>query len=1004
MKHPDYWAFLSYSHQDNLETRKDGTRGCIRWAEWLHEALEQYRVPKEFRDRTTATGEKMPERFFPVFQDEKELPINADLGESIRKALERAPFLIVICSPRSAISRYVNEEVRYFKELGRQNRIMTLMIDGEPNASVGNKAGYTAADECFCPALRFSLDENEEIDTTRSDAQEPIAGDVRIKDSASVREAKQRDLSSHQPMLEYMKLKLLAGLMGIGFDDLAQRDKIRALQEARTKARRARRIAVIVGGLALLAIVSAFFAFQQKKNAERETKRALAAEQTAEEKTSEVVRNLSRADFIAADEAIKAGLNQQALARLARAVRGDPHNSAASRRLLFLLLQQPWFVPAPPGKPTSGLSSSPPDPNTAARRASAKALAEKRLGNDREGVIVAVSDSGGAVAIVRARGKVEWLDNPPASESRSPFDVGFPIEALAFSPDEERLVAVGGYQDEYGHHGDIAVLRKDESRTEPRGLDRGPIPAVAFSPDDRLFVSAGSWWDSDAHLLGTFSPGDEAKIGFSADGRTVTMGDSHSVQLGRQPISKSLGEDPADGSTVLREIVPPNTRYSISSTGKNNTDSSTLTDSQNGRTVQLPAVWIINVAFHPDGKRLLLVMHDKSARLWDIASAAWASEPIVLRDTESDATFAPDGSCFATSSCDGGAGFGDFQLWDTETMRPLSTPIAGHEIFGDRNAPLGPFRFTPSWQLLFSAGPPEGTEQIAQYLALDVPQSDAPAPGWLADLAEAVAGLRLTTGGVFVRIEPATLWQTVAAVRATTMRGDDTWSATIRWWLDESLERTISPRSSVKVSEYVKRRLASTEIHDLVVAGRAAPDNENVFARLAAVAAKNEFTQGIALSASRRARWLRATSTKAIPPAQPAPPAPAPDAAETEFARGEALRKAGGNENEREALACYQRAVELGHVAALHRIGVLYARGLGGGKPDDKKALEWYRKAAEKNFAEAQYDLGVRYIRGLGLDRPDEAAGLELCRKAAAQGWQDAIDMLRDREKAARPK
>ena len=72
-------------------------------------------MPAEFRDRFLTAGEPMPDRFFPVFQDEKELPINADLGESIRKALERARFLIVICSPRSAVSRYVNEEVRYSK-------------------------------------------------------------------------------------------------------------------------------------------------------------------------------------------------------------------------------------------------------------------------------------------------------------------------------------------------------------------------------------------------------------------------------------------------------------------------------------------------------------------------------------------------------------------------------------------------------------------------------------------------------------------------------------------------------------------------------------------------------------------------------------------------------------------------------------------------------------------------------------------------------------------------
>ena len=73
-----YWAFLSYSHQDNLETRKDGERGRIQWAEWLHDALENYRVPAEFRERTTTTGEPMPDRFFPVFQDENQTEWDED--------------------------------------------------------------------------------------------------------------------------------------------------------------------------------------------------------------------------------------------------------------------------------------------------------------------------------------------------------------------------------------------------------------------------------------------------------------------------------------------------------------------------------------------------------------------------------------------------------------------------------------------------------------------------------------------------------------------------------------------------------------------------------------------------------------------------------------------------------------------------------------------------------------------------------------------------------------
>lgn len=107
-----YWAFLSYSHQDNVSVRADGSPGCVRWAEWLHKELESYVVPGEFLNRQTRTGEPMTRRFFPVFQEEKELPIDADLGDSIRTALEQSRFLIVICSldrpyPDTSIRRFV---------------------------------------------------------------------------------------------------------------------------------------------------------------------------------------------------------------------------------------------------------------------------------------------------------------------------------------------------------------------------------------------------------------------------------------------------------------------------------------------------------------------------------------------------------------------------------------------------------------------------------------------------------------------------------------------------------------------------------------------------------------------------------------------------------------------------------------------------------------------------------------------------------------------------------
>lgn len=333
-----YWAFLSYSHQDNLETRSGGERHCLRWAEWLHNSLEVYRVPVEFRTRMIATGEPMPERFFPVFQDEKELPLNADLGESIRRALEQSRFLIIICSPRSATSRYVNEEVRHFKALGRQDRIMTLMIDGEPNASLGNKIGYESAKECFCPALRHPLDPSGKIDSTRRDVQEPIAGDVRVKDSGQVREATTRDMRTHQHVLEYMRLKLIAGLMRVGFDELAQRDKARVLEEARQRARRARRITTGFALLALVAIAAAGFAWWLRGEAKKNATLAL-------EREREAKHTLSMSDFYRANELVESGRPDHALAYLARAIRGEPSNHSAERRIFFLLQDQPWFVP-----------------------------------------------------------------------------------------------------------------------------------------------------------------------------------------------------------------------------------------------------------------------------------------------------------------------------------------------------------------------------------------------------------------------------------------------------------------------------------------------------------------------------------------------------------------------------------------------------------------------------------------------------------------------------------
>lgn len=186
-----YRAFISYSHADSV------------WGDWLHKALEAYRVPAKLVGMPTASAGPIPKRLYPVFRDREELPSSADLGGQIASALAASQFLIVICSPRAAQSRWVNEEILAFKRMGREDRILPIIVDGEPNAA--GKPGLDPAAECFAPALRFALGPDGEL----SDRPfEPICADARPQGDG------------RQGAL----IKLAAGLLGVGFDALRQRD------------------------------------------------------------------------------------------------------------------------------------------------------------------------------------------------------------------------------------------------------------------------------------------------------------------------------------------------------------------------------------------------------------------------------------------------------------------------------------------------------------------------------------------------------------------------------------------------------------------------------------------------------------------------------------------------------------------------------------------------------------------------------------------------------------
>jgi len=184
-----YKAFISYSHKDE------------KWGRWLHRGIEGYRTPRSLVGRDTLYG-PVPKRLYPLFRDREELPTASDLSEIIDQALIDSSHLIVICSPNSAKSQWVNEEVKTFKKLGKQNRILCLIVDGEPNADSKFDLGL---EECFPPAVKVAANEKGNLTDIQA---EPIAADARDgKDGKS-----------------NAMLKVLAGLLGVGFDELNQRD------------------------------------------------------------------------------------------------------------------------------------------------------------------------------------------------------------------------------------------------------------------------------------------------------------------------------------------------------------------------------------------------------------------------------------------------------------------------------------------------------------------------------------------------------------------------------------------------------------------------------------------------------------------------------------------------------------------------------------------------------------------------------------------------------------
>ncbi len=225
-----YWAFISYSHRDSS------------WGDWLHRKLETFVVPAQIIGKDISAG--VPRRLYPVFRDREELPTAAALSSNIETALRESKYLIVIGSPNAARSLWVNNEIETFKRLGGSDRILCLVVDGEPNASADR-----AGEECFPLALRYRYDAAGQRTDVRS---EPLAADARPG-----KDGKRNAL-----------LKIIAGVLGIDYAKLKDR-------EGRRRARQLAAVGSLVGAAILLFAGQQFLAYRNLAVEHAATERAL---------------------------------------------------------------------------------------------------------------------------------------------------------------------------------------------------------------------------------------------------------------------------------------------------------------------------------------------------------------------------------------------------------------------------------------------------------------------------------------------------------------------------------------------------------------------------------------------------------------------------------------------------------------------------------------------------------------------------------------------------------
>ena len=248
------------------------------------------------------------------------------------------------------------------------------------------------------------------------------------------------------------------------------------------------------------------------------------------------------------------------------------------------------------------------------------------------------------------------------------------VVATAVSPDG-RLVAAGGVDG-------VAWMWDAETglpNGEPMTGHDGGIGTLAFTPDNSQLITAGAdgtvrVWDAetgepDGEPLDTRNSDGVRVIGFNTSGRRAILHDADGAVWSWDFDRGGRPEKVFPGGITTIAWNPEANRLA---TAEEQIIKIWDVDSGNQIGADLVAPEkVLTLVFSPDGSRLASSGADKTARLWDPATARPVGEPLAANSTEVvGLAFAPDGSFIAAAASDGSVRF-----YDTATQQPIGPGV-----------------------------------------------------------------------------------------------------------------------------------------------------------------------------------------------------------------------------------------------------------------------------------------------------------------------------------------